>query len=56
VPGQQIQIIHGGWPCVFCIVGIWIEKGMGLVIPGFIPPPPGEMVEDSPSLNETLIC
>ena len=23
--------------CVLCIVGIWIEKGMGLVIPGFIP-------------------
>ena len=21
---------------VLCIVGIWIEKGMGLVIPGFI--------------------
>jgi Ni/Fe-hydrogenase subunit HybB-like protein len=42
--------------CVLCIVGIWIEKGMGLVIPGFIPTPLGEMVEYSPSLNETLIC
>jgi molybdopterin-containing oxidoreductase family membrane subunit len=42
--------------CVLCIVGIWIEKGMGLVIPGFIPTPMGEMVEYSPSLNETLIC
>ena len=27
--------------CVLCIVGIWIEKGMGLVIPGFIPTPLG---------------
>jgi Ni/Fe-hydrogenase subunit HybB-like protein len=42
--------------CVLCIVGIWIEKGMGLVIPGFIPSPLGEMVEYSPSLNETLVC
>ncbi len=42
--------------CVLAIVGIWIEKGMGLVIPGFIPTPLGEMVEYSPSLNETLIC
>jgi Ni/Fe-hydrogenase subunit HybB-like protein len=42
--------------CVLCIVGIWIEKGMGLVIPGFIPTPLGEMVEYSPSLNETLVC
>lgn len=42
--------------CVLCIVGIWIEKGMGLVIPGFIPTPLGAMVEYSPSLNETLVC
>jgi len=42
--------------CVMCIVGIWIEKGMGLVIPGFIPTPLGEMVEYTPSLNETLVC
>lgn len=42
--------------CVLCIVGIWIEKGMGLVIPGFIPTPLGEIVEYAPTLNETLIC
>jgi Ni/Fe-hydrogenase subunit HybB-like protein len=42
--------------CVLAIVGIWIEKGMGLVVPGFIPTPLGEIVEYSPSLNETLIC
>jgi molybdopterin-containing oxidoreductase family membrane subunit len=42
--------------CVLCILGIWIEKGMGLVIPGFIPTPLGQIVEYSPSLNETLIC
>ena len=34
--------------CVLCIVGIWIEKGMGLVIPGFIPTPLGEMMEYRP--------
>jgi Ni/Fe-hydrogenase subunit HybB-like protein len=42
--------------CVLSIVGIWIEKGMGLVIPGFIPTPMGALVEYSPSLNETLVC
>ena len=42
--------------CVLAIVGIWIEKGMGLVVPGFIPSPLGEMVEYRPSLNETLVC
>ncbi len=42
--------------CVLCIIGIWIEKGMGLVIPGFIPTPLGEMAEYMPSFNETLVC
>ncbi len=42
--------------CVFAIVGIWIEKGMGLVVPGFVPSPLGEVVEYTPTLNETFIC
>jgi molybdopterin-containing oxidoreductase family membrane subunit len=41
---------------VLAIVGIWIEKGMGLVIPGFTPTPLGAIVDYSPSLNETLVC
>ena len=28
-----------------CIVGVWTEKGMGLIIPGFIPSPAGDLVE-----------
>jgi CRP-like cAMP-binding protein len=42
--------------CVLAIVGIWIEKGMGMVIPGFVPSPLGEIVEYTPTLNETLVC
>jgi Ni/Fe-hydrogenase subunit HybB-like protein len=42
--------------CVLSIVGIWIEKGMGLVVPGFTPTPLGEIVEYTPTLNETLVC
>ncbi|MBI4349938.1 MAG: polysulfide reductase NrfD [Elusimicrobia bacterium] len=42
--------------CALAIGGIWIEKGMGLVIPAFIPSPLGEVVEYLPTLNETLIC
>jgi molybdopterin-containing oxidoreductase family membrane subunit len=48
-----------GWlnlACILCIFGIWIEKGMGLVVPGFIPSPLGEMVEYLPTLNETFVC
>jgi len=42
--------------CVLAIVGIWIEKGMGMVIPGFTPTTLGEMIEYQPSSNETLVC
>ena len=42
--------------CVLAVVGIWIEKGIGLIIPGFIPTPLGEIVEYVPTLNEILIC
>lgn len=38
--------------CILCVVGIWIEKGMGLIIPGFIPSTLHEVVEYSPSLVE----
>lgn len=41
--------------CVMMIVGVWIEKGMGLVIPAFVPSPLGEIVEYHPTLNEWLI-
>lgn len=40
---------------VFCIVGVWVEKGMGLIIPGFIPSPMGDIVEYQPSVAEFLI-
>ena len=33
-----------------------IGKGMGLIVPGFIPSPLGQIVEYTPSTNETLIC
>jgi molybdopterin-containing oxidoreductase family membrane subunit len=42
--------------CVMLIVGIWIEKGMGLIVPAFIPSPLGEIVEYTPTLNEILVC
>jgi len=36
-------------------VGIWIEKGMGLIVPGFIPSTLHEIVEYTPSLAEWKI-
>ena len=41
--------------CGLLFLAIWIEKGMGLIIPGFIPSPLGEIVEYAPSWVEILI-
>lgn len=42
--------------CVAMVAGIWVEKGMGLIIPAFVPSPLGEIVEYGPTWNETLVC
>ena len=42
--------------CLLAIVGIWIEKGMGLIVPAFIPTPLGEIVEYIPTWHEILVC
>jgi Ni/Fe-hydrogenase subunit HybB-like protein len=41
--------------CVLAFAGIWIEKGMGMVIPGFVPSTLHEMIEYLPSLVEWKI-
>jgi len=41
--------------CLFVIIGVYIEKGMGLIIPGFIPDVLGEIYEYTPTMQEILI-
>ncbi len=41
--------------CVMVFVGIWIEKGMGLMLPGVIPTPVGEFTEYVPSIIELMV-
>jgi molybdopterin-containing oxidoreductase family membrane subunit len=38
--------------CVMTFTGVWIEKGMGMVVPGFVPSTMHELVEYVPSLTE----
>ena len=40
--------------CALAFVGIWIEKGLGFVIPGFTPSPIGEFVAYTPSIIEVI--
>ncbi|UTW63923.1 polysulfide reductase NrfD [bacterium SCSIO 12741] len=42
--------------CAMLFVGIWIEKGLGLIIPGFIPGPWGKIVEYTPTWVELVVC
>jgi Ni/Fe-hydrogenase subunit HybB-like protein len=41
--------------CGLLFIGIWIEKGIGLVIPGFVPSPLGEIVEYTPTWVELCV-
>lgn len=41
--------------CILIIIGVWIEKGPGFVIPGFIPDPLGEIHEYIPNLLELIV-
>jgi Ni/Fe-hydrogenase subunit HybB-like protein len=41
--------------CVLLFIGIWIEKGMGLIVPGLVPSPMGEVVNYAPSWVEICI-
>lgn len=41
--------------CVLIIMGVYIEKGMGLIVPGFIPDALGEIYEYSPTTAEIII-
>jgi Ni/Fe-hydrogenase subunit HybB-like protein len=41
--------------CLLIIVGVWIEKGPGFVIPGFVPDPLGEIYEYIPNFLELMV-
>lgn len=40
---------------VLLFVGIWVEKGMGLIVPGLVPSPLGEVVNYAPSWVEVSV-
>ena len=42
--------------CAAVIIGTWIDKGVGLVIGGFIPNPFHKVIEYSPTFPEIVIC
>jgi Ni/Fe-hydrogenase subunit HybB-like protein len=55
VPSFRNDMTRLPIPCAMAFAGIWIEKGMGLVVPGFIPSPIGEVTEYYPTFVEWLM-
>jgi len=43
------------WVCAAIFISIWIDKGLGMVVTGFIPTPLGKVVDYSPTAPELLI-
>jgi molybdopterin-containing oxidoreductase family membrane subunit len=41
--------------CVTVFLSIWIDKGMGMIIAGFVPSPLGKVIEYFPTIPELLI-
>jgi len=41
--------------CVSIFISIWIDKGLGMVVTGFIPTPLGDVVDYIPTIPEILI-
>ncbi len=40
---------------ILIIVGVWIEKGIGFIIPGFVPDPLGEIYDYMPNFTELTV-
>jgi Ni/Fe-hydrogenase subunit HybB-like protein len=43
------------WICAAIFISIWIDKGLGMVVTGFIPTPLGKVVDYSPTAPELFI-
>jgi molybdopterin-containing oxidoreductase family membrane subunit len=41
--------------CVAVFIAMWIDKGLGLLVPGFVPSPVGEVTTYTPTVREVLI-
>ena len=63
--GATVVLVNPRWrgreglltlACAAVVLSIWIEKGLGFVVPGFIPSTLGDFVQYLPSLNEMMLC
>jgi len=55
IPSVRKNLMLLPFLCIAVFIGIWIEKGMGLMLPGVIPTPIGEFAEYTPSSIEFMV-
>ncbi len=55
-PRTRENFVTLNMSCIFIIIGIYIEKGLGLVIPGFVPDTLGEIYEYAPTRHEIMVA
>ncbi len=55
VPGLRNNLRVLPWTCVVVVVALWIDKGIDLIVAGFVPNPLGHVTEYAPTLPEVLV-
>jgi Ni/Fe-hydrogenase subunit HybB-like protein len=55
IPATRENLVTLNIGSLLIITGVWIEKGLGLIVPGFIPDPLGEIYEYMPNATEVAI-
>jgi molybdopterin-containing oxidoreductase family membrane subunit len=55
VPATRKNMVTLNLGCVMILTGVYIEKSIGLVVPGFTPSVLGEIYEYDPTMNEFLV-
>jgi molybdopterin-containing oxidoreductase family membrane subunit len=56
MPATRRNFVTINIGCVLTIVGVWVEKGIGLILPGLTPGLLGEIYEYTPALMEVMIA
>jgi Ni/Fe-hydrogenase subunit HybB-like protein len=56
IPAARRNWITLNLGCLAIYAGVYIEKGMGLIIPGFTPDPLGEIYQYAPSITELRVA
>lgn len=56
IPATRKNVFTLNLGCLFIYIGVYIEKGLGLVLPGLTPDTLGEIYEYVPSIYEIMIA